>query len=278
MQLRTTIPFTLSAIHVHHGISLHADDWLAFCQQCCNQLDVAFTGQHAHLDHHAASGLEAEARAARYQLYAQQPADFIALAHHRDDQAETVMLQLLRGAGAKGLAAMAKYRAQPDQPTYLRPLLDVDRSDIVAWAQAHQLSWVEDDSNSNTHYARNFLRHDFLPILNQRYPAWRATIARSAANLAEAAELLDELAVMDAQSAVQGNRLNCQQLARLSPARGKNLLRHFFSLHHIRMPSQARLDEMLAQLTHTQHDNHLAIQHDAHTLYRYQDDAYLVKN
>lgn len=277
-QLRSTIPFELSAIHIHHGISPHADDWLAFCQKRCATLSIAFTGQRVHLNHHAASGLEAEARAARYQHYAQQTADFIALAHHRDDQAETVMLQLLRGAGAKGLAAMAKHRAQPNQPAYLRPLLDVDRSDIVAWAEAHQLSWVEDDSNTDTHYARNFLRRDILPMLNQRYPAWRTTMARSASNLAEAATLLDELAAIDAQLGIQENRLNCPFLAHLSPARAKNLLRYFFTLHHTHMPSQARLDDILTQLIHTQHDNHLAIQHDEHTLYRYQDDAYLVKN
>ena len=277
-QLRLVIPFDLSALHVHHGISQHADDWLIFCQHRCNELNIPFIGQRANLNRNAASGLEAEARAARYQHYAQQVTDFIALAHHRDDQAETLMLQLLRGAGAKGLAAMSKYRIQPNQPTYLRPLLDVDRSDIIAWAQAHQLNWVEDDSNTDTHYARNFLRHHFLPLLNQRYPAWRTTMARSASNLAEAATLLDELAAIDAQLGIDDQRLSCHHLRCLSPTRTRNLLRYFFTLHRTRMPSQARLDDMLAQLSHVQHNNHLAIEHDEHTLYCYQDYAYLVKN
>jgi tRNA(Ile)-lysidine synthase len=277
VQLRQKIQFDLSAIHVHHGISPHADDWQDFCQRLCDQLGVAFTAQRVVLDHQAASGLEAEARAARYQQYAQQPVDFIALAHHRDDQAETLMLQLLRGAGVKGLAAMAKCRGVSGQLGHLRPLLDVDRSTIVAWAQAHNFCWIEDESNADTRYARNFLRHDFLPLLNNRYPAWRATMARSAENLAEAAELLDELAKMDAQQAIHERRLYCPYLKQLSPARARNLMRHFISLHGSRMPSQARLADMLTQIISTQHDNHLAIQHDEHVLYRYQDYVYLIK-
>ncbi|BBO99445.1 hypothetical protein SFSGTM_01540 [Sulfuriferula nivalis] len=229
------------------------------------------------LDHQAASGLEAEARAARYQQYTQQQVDFIALAHHRDDQAETLMLQLLRGSGVKGLSAMAKCRQLAGQPGYLRPLLDIDRGSVVDWAKAHQLHWVEDESNADTRYARNFLRHDFLPVLNQRYPAWRESLARSAENLAEASLLLEELAKMDAEHGIVEQRLYCPYIKQISPARARNLLRYFIAQHGCRMPSQARLADMLGQIINTQHDNHMAIQHDDHTLYRYQDYACLIK-
>lgn len=277
VQLRQQLQFDLSAIHVHHGISAHADEWQFFCQQLCGQLNVACTVRKVALDHQAASGLEAEARAARYQQYAQQQVDFIVLAHHRDDQAETLMLQLLRGSGVKGLSAMAKYRQITGQPGYLRPLLDIDRGNIVDWARAHQLHWVEDESNADTRYARNFLRRDFLPVLNQRYPAWRESLARSAQNLGEASLLLDELAMMDAQHGIVEQRLYCPYVKQISPARARNLLRYFIAQHGCRMPSQDKLADMLGQIVNTEHDNHMAIHHDTHTLYRYQDCVCLVK-
>jgi tRNA(Ile)-lysidine synthase len=277
VQLRQKLQINLTAIHVHHGISPHADEWQAFCQRLCGQLNVACAVRKVALDHRAASGLEAEARAARYQQYAQQQVDLIALAHHRDDQAETLMLQLLRGSGVKGLSAMAKYRQLSGQPGYLRPLLDLDRGEIVDWARAHQLQWVEDESNTDTRYARNFLRRDFLPGLNQRYPAWRECLARSAENLAEASLLLEELAKMDAQHGIVEQRLYCPYIRQISPARARNLLRYFIAQHGCRMPSQDKLADMLGQIINTQHDNHMAIQHDEHTLYRYQDWVYLIK-
>ncbi|NOT18452.1 MAG: tRNA lysidine(34) synthetase TilS [Sulfuriferula sp.] len=274
-QLRLSHTFHLSAIHVHHGISQYADEWSLFCQQLCAQLAIPCTTTRVTLDNKL--GVEAEARKQRYQQYQQQPADFIALAHHQDDQAETLMLQLLRGAGVKGLSGMAKYRQLPNQPAYLRPLLDMPRSAILAWAHAQQLQWIEDDSNSDTHYARNFLRLDLLPQLNQRYPAWRTALARSAANLAEASELLDELARMDAQQSIHEQRLDCHYLQRINPSRARNLLRYFFALHNLQMPSQVRLADMLAQLTRAPHDNHPAIPHGDYTLHRYLNQAYLIK-
>lgn len=270
-------PLTLSAIHVHHGISPNADHWAHTCQQLCATLNIPLQTCHISLARSAELGIEAAARNARYAQFQQQDVDFIALAHHRDDQAETFMLQLLRGAGVKGLAAMPAIRQQPGQPAYLRPLLDIDRSAILDWAKQNKLHWIEDESNEDTRYARNFLRHEVLPLLNQRYPAWRATIARSAQNLAEAAELLDELAQLDAANAIQTRRISCTYLSEISPARAHNLLRYFLAMHDIAMPSQIRLTEMLEQLTQAGADSHIAIDHDGHTLHRFQHYGYLVK-
>jgi tRNA(Ile)-lysidine synthase len=276
-QLRSHYPLTLSAIHIHHGISPNADAWAQFCQQICAELDIPIQTYRISLARSAELGLEAAARLARYAQFRHQPADFIALAHHRDDQAETFMLQLLRGAGVKGLSGMPVIRQQSGEPGYLRPLLDVDRSDILDWAKQRQLQWIEDESNQDSRYARNFLRHEILPLLNQRYPAWRATIARSAQNLAEAAELLDELAQLDAAHAIRDRQINCTYLAAISPARARNLLRYFLALHDLAMPSQIQLMEMLEQLTHAGMDSHIAIDHDGHTLHRYRDYGYLLK-
>ena len=276
-QLRTEYVLALSAVHIHHGISPNADHWAQACQQLCAALDIPLQTHHISLDRRNELGLEAAARHARYAEFQHQAAEFIALAHHRDDQAETFMLQLLRGAGAKGLAAMPMLRTQPNQPAYLRPLLDIDRHTILDWAKTNALHWVEDESNQDTHYARNFLCQDILPLLTPRYPAWRATIARSAQNLAEAAELLDELAQLDAAQAIYGQRINCDYLASLSPPRARNLLRYFLSTYALAMPSQMRLAEMLEQLIHADTDSSIAIDHDQHTLHRFRHYGYLVK-
>ena len=151
--------------------------------------------------------------------FARQTCDFVALAHHADDQAETLLLQLLRGAGIKGVAAMPVL--SKSKPAYvsacstatLRPLLDIPRSDLLEYAQQHALQWVEDESNADDSYPRNFLRHRLLPLLEQRFPAYRDTLTRSAQHFAEAGELLDELAQQDVQGSVDAVALDVCPLA-----------------------------------------------------------------
>lgn len=274
-QLAPGHPFQLDAIHVNHRISTNADDWAESCRTLCAARNIPLRMRTVHIADAATLGLEAAARRARYAEYACLDSDFIALAHHRDDQAETLLLQLLRGAGVKGLAAMPVLRKTGMAPAYLRPLLDIDRSAIEAWARQHALQWVEDDSNQDTHFNRNFLRHTVLPLLAGRFPAWRATIARSAQNLAEAAELLDQLAALDAADSIQQQRLDCARLVALPLPRARNLLRHFLALNHVPMPSQARLAAMLEQLTHAGADSQPCIRHASWELHRYQGWAHL---
>ena len=269
-RLAPSFPFQLSAIHVNHQISPRAQDWAEVCRRLCAAHDIPLRIQAIRIEDTPQLGLEAAARQARYGAYAQLNTDFIALAHHRDDQAETLLLQLLRGAGAKGLAAMPVLRVTAGQPPYIRPMLDIDRSDIEAWARQHGLQWVEDESNQDIHFNRNFLRHTVLPHLSERFPAWRATFSRSAHNLAEAADLLDQLATLDATDCIQGQRLNCAKLVALAPARARNLLRYFLALNHIPMPSQARLGTMLEQLIEASADSQPCIHHANWELHRYQ--------
>ena len=277
-RLRVEYQLDLTAIHIHHGISVHADAWALACEQHCSQLEVPLQIHKVEVNDRARMGLEAAARQLRYAQFQHQNTDFIALAHHRDDQAETVLLQLLRGAGVKGLAAMPLLRQLANQPAYLRPLLNIDRSAIIAWAQQQQINWVEDESNQDTQFTRNFLRHKVLPLLAQQHPAWRATIARSAQHMAEAAALLDELAELDANRGIQDQRIDCAYLSSISPARARNLLRYFLARRRLTMPSQIRLAEMLNQLTRTDSDNSVTIDHDGLTLHRYQRHAYLIKS
>ncbi|BBP03475.1 tRNA(Ile)-lysidine synthase [Sulfuriferula plumbiphila] len=268
-------PFRLCAIHVNHQISPHAKDWVDACRTLCTAHHIPLQVHTIRIEDAATLGLEAAARRARYAAYARLDTDFVALAHHRDDQAETLLLQLLRGAGVKGLAAMPVLREAGSHPAYLRPLLDIDRSVIETWARQHALQWVEDESNQDTHFNRNFLRRTVLPLLGGRFPAWRASLARSAQNLAEAADLLDQLAALDATDAIQPQRLDCARLAALPPPRARNLLRHFLALNHIPMPSQARLAAMLGQLTHAGADSQPCIRHANWELHRYQGWAHL---
>ena len=262
-------PVALSAMHVHHGLSINADAWAEFCALECAKRDVPLVVQRARIERRGGMSLEAAARAARYAALTAADADFIVLAHHADDQAETLLLQLMRGAGPHGLAAMAPRSAQGAGPILLRPFLALPRSAIDAYAQARSLSWVDDESNADTDVKRNFLRHEVADRLASAFPGYPATIARSAAHQAEAARLLDELAALDAEGAivvdpVAGATLDRTALAALdarAPHRARNLLRWFLRRHALRPPSTTRLAAMQRQLVRAGADARVRLVH-----------------
>jgi tRNA(Ile)-lysidine synthase len=254
----------LSALHVHHGISPHAASWAAFCTDLCTRLAIPLQIEHVDIAPLRQLGIEAAARKLRHAALDRQPVQFIALAHHQDDQAETLLLQLLRGAGVRGASAMPQFKQRGTLPNQLRPLLNVARSELLAYSQQHCLQWIEDESNTDVAYPRNFMRHQVLPLLEQRFPAYRETLTRSASHFAEASELLDQLAQQDehfisSTDAKYGGEagekfLHVAQLKQLSHPRAKNLLRYF--LHRMGAPSPqlVHLDEMLQQLCHARQD------------------------
>jgi tRNA(Ile)-lysidine synthase len=237
---------TLSAVHINHGLSPNAQAWAEFCAAQCAQRGLPFALHRLQVARERSRSLEALARSARYERLLAEDVDVVALAHHADDQAETVLLQLLRGAGPHGLAAMPAYR--PGRPALLRPLLDLPRAEILACAKARRLAWIEDESNANRAHARNALRHDIAPLLAARFAGYPRTLARSARHQAEAAELLDELARSDAEGAIDATGLDSARLRTLSGARARNLLRWFLRAQGLRTPSEARLADMLRQL------------------------------
>jgi len=261
----------VSALHVHHGISPNADDWAAFCAACCASLKIPLNPVHVDIaplrEQH---GLEAAARILRHAAYAQSDSDFVALAHHADDQAETLMLQLLRGSGVRGAAAMPFLSAPKNGSRLIRPLLPFSRQEILDYAQVQHLQWIEDESNADQHYARNFLRHSVFPLLTQRFPAARQTLARSAAHFAEAAELQDDLAALDACGAISDGWLALAALAQLSSARAKNLLRYFLETRGAPAPSAAQLQEMLTQLASSRQDAAVCVDFAGWQLRRYR--------
>ena len=223
----------LQAVHVHHGLQATADAWVSYCAEVCKTLEVPLDTLHVRTDDLAS--LERAAREARYAAFAQVlPADgCLVLGQHRDDQLETLLLRLLRGAGVKGLAGMPG--ARPFAAGRLwRPLLDEPRSALLAYAQAEGLEWIEDPSNADSQLDRNYLRHEVLPRLRGRWPGMDQVMARSAGHLAEADALLGELAALDLQQAQAGEQrfawlplpsLALAPLQALSEARQRNALR-----------------------------------------------------
>ena len=276
--LQKNLNFTLRAMHVHHGLSPNADVWAEFCQATCASLHVPLAISKVKVVTDSGTGVEAAARSARYQALYADSADYIVLAHHEDDQAETLLLQLLRGAGAKGLAAMAMY---DENRRLLRPLLNISRSELLAFAKQNNLRWIEDESNENLSYDRNYCRHQVLPVVEQRFPAARQTLARSASHIAEASQLLDELAEIDAVNYVRDGQLSVVGLGSLSEARARNLLRWWLASYHQSPPAAQRLHEMLRQLLNARKDASIKIAVDSAKgvwLRRYREFAYMEFN
>jgi len=276
-QLAPRYSWRLSALHVHHGISPQADAWAAFCADLCAHLDIPFQIEHVDIAPLRGMGIEAAARKLRHAALDAQPVDCIALAHHLDDQAETLLLQLLRGAGVRGASAMPLRRQRTGAPALIRPLLDVARSELVAYAQQHGLQWVEDESNADESYPRNFLRQRVLPQLVQRFPSYRTTLARSASHFAEASELLDQLAQQDAQGALQVDSLEVARLQALDAVRAKNLLRWFLHRRGAVMPQAVQLDDMLRQLCGARQDAAVCIAFGSWQLRRYRGRVYALR-
>jgi tRNA(Ile)-lysidine synthase len=293
-RLRARLRIRLSALHVNHQLSPRAPRWATFCRRACRARGIPFRSVKVTVAR--GDSLEAAARAARYEVFSRQRCDYIVLAHHQDDQVETLFLQLLRGAGVKGLAAMPLVRkdergrmnvegksgktGHPSSfilhPSILRPLLDVTRADILEYARERKLQWIEDESNADLHFQRNFLRHEVLPEIARRFPAYRSTIARTARHLAETATLLDEIALADGAGALVGGTLAAAALRRLSPARARNLLRHFLAARAVAMPNTGRLDEALRQVLTARQDAQLAIDLGEVGLRQFEGRLYLV--
>ena len=271
----TKVGFSLAALHVHHGLSPNADAWAGFCERLCRARDIPVRIERVHVRVDGGHGVEAAARAARYAAYRAIDAEFVALAHNLDDQAETVLLQLLRGAGPDGLAGMPFERAL-GPATLIRPLLDVPRSDIEAWARAHGLEWVDDESNADAAYARNHLRLHVLPRVAGHYPGYREALARAARNAADAAALADAVALADLADIADDTGVDIERLVALGPLRAANALRGWLRDAGVAMPPRIRLDEALRQLGSAASDASPEVMIGAHVLRRYRDRVRLV--
>jgi tRNA(Ile)-lysidine synthase len=279
----------LSALHVNHGLSPHASSWEAFCRALCDARGITLSCVRVRVERESGSGLEAAARIARYAVFAESDADFVALAHHLDDQVETFLIQLLRGAGARGLSAMpvlsriAGHERKDDsgpgagRAFLLRPLLKVSRTQIDDYAKARGLEWVEDESNLDTALDRNFLRREVLPLFASRFPGYRETLVRSARNLADSAALADDLARIDWQSVLEKDGIRMQALKELPRVRALNVLRHAFDRKGLPMPPRARLEEALRQCLEAAPDSRVRVRFGAVTIRRHRGRITLIE-
>ena len=268
----------LSALHVHHGLSECADDWARFCEDFCHRCGVPLEIVRVAVPRDSGEGLEGAARRLRHGVFAACRADWLGLAHHRDDQAETVLLNLLRGAGVAGAAGMLVERPQLRGPTLVRPLLDVPRLAIERYAAEHGLSWIDDESNADRRFRRNFLRHEILPRLETTFSGAGKSLARAAGHFAEAAGLLDDLAGIDREAAsAASGRIALVALNELPQARARNLLRHVWTAAGFQAPDTRWIDEALKQLATADALSELRVATAEAALHVYRGELYLVR-
>jgi tRNA(Ile)-lysidine synthase len=274
----------LFAFHVHHGLSPNADAWRAHCAAAAAALGVDFDCRDVAVEK-GKSGVEAAARKQRYaalgEMCRAHGVGLLLTAHHLDDQAETVLLQLFRGSGPAGLSGMDASNRAPGllgdaELVIARPLLAVARSELETYAAQHQIAWVEDESNTDPRYTRNALRHQVMPVLAQAFPGFQRRIARSSAHAQSAQRLLIELAEQDLSACLDGDAIVLPRLRLFSRDRIDNLLRHWFSQRGLGMPSTAWLEQMVAQLLSAREDAQPLVSHPEVDARRHRDRLYLV--
>ncbi|NNF95554.1 MAG: tRNA lysidine(34) synthetase TilS, partial [Halobacteria archaeon] len=278
--LRDQLPVELHALHVNHNLHAAAPTWAAHCRAVCEALAIPL--YEVNVDARAAKGEspEAAARAARYRIFTEvlKTGDGLLLAHHRDDQAETLLLQLLRGSGPRGLAGMPAHR--PQGAGWLgRPLLHFSRQDLCRYAEAEKLQWIDDPSNFDTDFDRNFLRQRVVPLLQERWPAAATTLARAADHQAEAAELLHQLAEEDWRltAGPQADTLRIECLLQLTPERQRNVLRYWIdAVNALPLPDRQRLRRILTEVIPAAADAEPCIRWPGGQVRRYAGLLYLL--
>jgi len=278
-KLRTEMHLDVRAIHINHGISPYANTWAIHCKNSCERLGIHYVERTIELNLQAGDSLEEIAREKRYAIFAEylEEGDVLITAHHQDDQAETVLLQLMRGAGPKGLAAMP-FSKPFGKGLQVRPLLSFPRSDLQQYATENALTWIEDESNQNLSFARNFIRHDIMPRLKSRWPAVATSLARSALHCAEHQRLLEAFSI-EQYKEVQGSRdhtLSVAKLLQCSPEKQKLILRSWIHQFHYALPNTKVMDVILQTVLCAAWDRSPMVQWGEVTLRRYRDDIHLV--
>ena len=269
---------SLLAVHVNHGLNENSNDWLRSCESVAGELGVPFESMDAIVDRSDGQGLEAAARHARYGVLRRfvTDSDWLLSAHHRDDQAETLLLNLMRGSGPAGLAGIGE--VQPVAEGWLvRPLLDYSRRDLLEYAERFGLTWIDDPSNEDRSFDRNYLRHEILPRLDERWPKASTRLRRSAVLASEAATMLDQLAELDRQNL--GERpdvLSLTGLLALPGERQRNLLRYVVRELGLPSPPAAVLTSVVNELVLASEDAQPLVQWAGAEVRRYRDRVYVL--
>jgi tRNA(Ile)-lysidine synthase len=267
----------ITAVHINHGLSDNAEIWEAHCQQVCQTLNVPLKVRKVTINCYA--NVEAEARKARYAVFRSliDENDSLVLGHHQNDQAETVLLQLFRGAGVEGLAAMAAIKKFAKGQLF-RPLLHLSRHSLTAYAVTHHLNWIDDESNTDCSFSRNFLRHDVIPLLQTRWPGVIKNLDRTAIHCRNAEKHLNDLALMDCPTLNESaNKLPISSLTGLTYSRMNNVLRSWFKKNAIRMPDTVTFNRLVPEIIYARESADPEIAWDGYCIRRYQKTLYLLK-
>ncbi|KTD61622.1 tRNA lysidine(34) synthetase TilS [Legionella spiritensis] len=266
----------LSAIHINHGLSPNAQIWELHCRRFCRQLDIPCLVKRVSCQQEA--NIEESARRARYQVLAGlvQENECLLMGHHLDDQAETLLLQLFRGAGIDGLAAIPA-QSRIGQGELHRPLLSCPRSVLKQYANTHQLDWIDDESNEDTRFSRNFIRHRVLPLIQERWEGVHRTLARTAQHCQQAQANLQDLAELDCPALKEvSSRLSVRHLTHLAPARISNVLRTWLRQNQVRLPTTATFSRLIDEIILAGDDANPQVAWDEVVIRRYRQTLYLL--
>ncbi|MBC3861650.1 tRNA lysidine(34) synthetase TilS [Undibacterium jejuense] len=275
----------LDAFHVHHGLSPNADDWLVHCESNCQKLGISLAFEKIVVTNNEGDGIEGSARKGRYlalgRMSVASKTQILLSAHHQDDQAETLLMQMLRGSGVAGLSGMNRFNFAPGlfgtpSVMMMRPLLDVSRLELEHFARENQISYIQDESNEDGRYLRNALRLQVMPVLEQISPGFAGRMLRTAKHMQSAQNLAEALAGQDLAHCLSGQMLDLdlQRMRTLSAERINNLFRLWLSKFDVRMPSTSRLNEICKQLFEAKGDARITIYHEKLAIHRYQEKIY----
>ncbi len=267
----------LSAVHIHHGLNVHADSWRSHCQALCDGLSIPLTVHQ--VEFNRICNIEEHARIARYQVFEALLGehDALVLAHHQDDQAETVLLQLCRGAGITGLAAMPSVKPL-GKGVLVRPLLHQTRVNLAAYSKTHQLAWIDDDSNEDLKFSRNYIRHEIMPLLRERWPGIANTLARTAQHCQQTQGNLEALARLDCDNlAMNQTTLSLACLKTTSSDRIANVLRFWLQNNGIKAPSMNTFNRLITEVVFSRDSASPCVEWDETIVRRYQQTLYILK-
>lgn len=278
--LKLQLKSYVTAIHVNHGLNKKADEWQQQCAELANSMNIPFKAIQVDARNNGDQSPEAWARALRYQaiqdIIAQN--DIVLTAHHSNDQLETLLLQLFRGAGPDGLSSMPQLKEFGE--SYLaRPLLEYNRQQIISYAKDKKLQWINDDSNDDLRFDRNYLRHEILPLLKQRWPALAKTLNRVVSHQSETSQLLSDLAVDDLSQVIHESTdaLNTNKLLLLSEARQKNVIRFWISEKGFLMPSNKKMKNIVSDLLMSPQDKNPVVKWQGCELRRYRNALFAME-
>ena len=277
-KLTRPLGLKLRAMHVNHGLIKEAKAWSDFCKRLCDEEKIPIDILNVSVPTESSLGLEGAARQVRYAALFKHSVKTVITAHHGDDQLETFFLQMLRGSGVDGLSAMVPYRRDTSSQSWLfRPFLAVSRDEIVKYAVAHKLRWIEDPSNNDHSLSRSYLRGSVLPKLRAKFPGFNASVMNVIKNLGETRDLTKEIATYDLQDLMQDDGgLDLGKFARLSELRKSNVIRHRFREGGLDTPTRSQLREAIRQCIEAQPDSSVCVNTNAASIRRFRGRIYIV--